>query len=343
MARPEARKKKGFYPYPPNLWAPLAKWLHVPNPETTTIADPCAGEGDVLDDFHKTFGIPKSNIYANELDYERYLACKQKGVNSVCGDAIFQLHTDRTSLAFVNPPYDKDGFSGGRSETPFFNLTPQLLNSKGVAVFVLPFHIVSRFTEFPNYFKELRVLLFPPEDYERFRQCVVIGYYYRGERVGEKKSWEHQLKHPGCLTDTPDHVYTVPSCRPMRPEHFFSDNLSEDIIQDYLKMPDVRHMLASGLNKTRLDTMQTLMPLKQSHKALMMATGYLDGVYVDPETSNILLVAGKTERREMNMQLDESDDPNVVKRVIECPDPKIYAWDLTASLQANKVILYEFS
>lgn len=190
---------------------------------------------------------------------------------------------------------------------------------------------------FPQEFKNIRILTFPDVD-SRFGQCVVLARRMPGKRAGEIQNWQRMLTFPLAMEDAPDDVYTVPAVPPLDPLKFYSSRLSQSAIAALCLRKELLN--AHELPKRKLDNkVHTLMPLRSGHQALSLATGALDGVYFDPETHNTLVILGKTEIAEQEVDTTEED---VTRKVLVVPRPEVLAWDLTASKAQGQPVFYEF-
>lgn len=105
MARLGSQMLKGFYPFPLHLIPHITKYLSIQNPERTILLDPCAGKGDALLELGKNLQLSTGNLCANELDQERYEVCVAKGLTTVSGDALSEVHFPVCSVLWLNPPY----------------------------------------------------------------------------------------------------------------------------------------------------------------------------------------------------------------------------------------------
>lgn len=72
----------------------------------------------------------------------------------------------------------------------------------------------------------------------------------------------------------------------------------------------------------------------------MLASGLMDGAFTDPDSGNLLIIAGKTEIIETkSVKLDDSDV--LVTTVRKTPQALVKALDVTASLEAGELVLYD--
>ncbi len=62
--RPEARLKCGFYPAPPEAIAHIAQFLRSPRDERFSILDPCAGQGEAINQLALRLDCDMRDVYA---------------------------------------------------------------------------------------------------------------------------------------------------------------------------------------------------------------------------------------------------------------------------------------
>ncbi|EGY27069.1 hypothetical protein DA2_0665 [Desulfovibrio sp. A2] len=347
MARAASQAKKGFYSTPPHLLSLIAAYFRVLDPEDTRILDPCAGEGEALDLLGQHLGLQRHLLFANELDETRAQACSRRGLVAVCGDATEELDAPfgGFSLLYLNPPYDFEGNGEGRTEDKFLRSTLPLLCQNGILIFVVQLAVLRR-PEFrksiPLLLKDICMFRFPDSDFEAFGQCVLIGRKARGESKVETARFEAEIyTHRVLGEDVQLAPWIVPGA-PVRRQHFsfFSRNLTAALTADLLASPVAQKALAMGLTRSTDRTLRSLMPLRAGHLAVTLATGVMDGAYRDPETGNILIVAGETKiKRTETDTLDE--DGTEITRIRKTPQAVVKALDVTESSQVGELVLYE--
>lgn len=344
MARLGATMIKGYYPFPKHLIPHVAKWLSVSDPANTVVFDPCAGEGEAVEALTRQFNIPAANTLCAELDEARAGTCASRGLNTVIGDSLHEIHVPSCSLQWLNPPYDDDPLSGKRLETLFLGRLGQKIARGGVLAFIVPFKILAKdeFQGFPNSYKHIKILRFPDAD-DRFGQCVVLATRMPGKTEFERLNWQEQLKNPRSLLDPPQHLYAVPGVEVS--DHlknkFYSEFLTQAAMEKLCATPEMAavHEVRTVFKNSRL---KTLMPLRSGHQALVLATGAFDGAYKDPESGNTLCLLGSTkivEQEKIAIGDDASDDKRVVRVM---PKSQVTGWDLTASLETGESQLFYY-
>jgi len=347
MARLGSKQRKGFYAFPPQLLPHVTKWLKVANPEKTTILDPCAGEGEAIAEFGKLLSLSPEQLYCSELDEERAIECEAQGMPTIVGDATGDSSFPIVSAFWLNPPYDVTS-TGRRLEHLFLARLKRYLRNLGVLIFIVPFHILQRdeFKEMPDYFKHLRILLFPVDD-DPYGQCVLMGLRSQGKVEAERENWKKQLANPRSLLDPPEFKYVIPESPVLTGDElkrvFYSRSLTDRGILSLMDGEN-KHLFGE-LHSVKFAEAQkgitSLMPLRTGHQALALAAGAFNGVYRDPESGNTLVVLGKTTRTVEDVSREEDQEADKTReRVI--PTSEVLAWDLTQSCEQNEVVLCSY-
>jgi predicted RNA methylase len=148
------------------------------------LLDPCAGEGAAILSLGALIGTRK-DYYTCEMEQERYAALKknlheQHEYSSVKdalhGDAFqIDIPINRMSVLYLNPPYDIDP-QHGRLEQRFLDRFTQTLVEGGVLLFVVPYYALkASITTLATQYSDLLCFRFPDEDFEAYRQVVLIA------------------------------------------------------------------------------------------------------------------------------------------------------------------------
>ena len=344
MSRFEAQARKGYYKTPTHLLPALSRYVSCSDPETVRIIDPCAGEGEAIEHIGLSLGLSKSRIYANELDEQRALACEKRGLVSLCGDAVYELQAplEGFQLVFLNPPYDEEADGTGRTERKFL-FTTRFLQQNGILVYIVPLfvlkipNVVERLT---RRFHNIGVMRFPDNDYAVYGQCVLIACHGRGDEEQEKDRLNALVDNPPVLGDHSAKPWIVPVPRlRIEPFPYYSQHLTARQIEEMLAGPVARSECLFGLVRRSDYAARSLMPLRSGHQAVMLASGLMDGVFKDT-SGHLLVVAGRTEIRETkSVALNDSDC--LVTKIRRSPQAVVKALDLTASLEAGELVVYE--
>jgi hypothetical protein len=344
MARFKSQQKMGFYPLPPQLVPAIAEYLAVPDPENTMFVDPCAGEGEALKLLGGAFGV--THLYANELDESRADACRSAGLTVACGDAVSELKANENhfSLLYVNPPYDFEGEGEGRTEWKFLR-TLRFLQNDGILVFVVPLSVLRRkdFVEkLPIRIKDITVCRFPDADFASFGQAVLFARRRTGRVQEEFQNYQRQVDNPLILGDGQLPVfgrYIVPPVAKPQITYFRSENCDTHTLRLLVMTPTVRKLLGHGLSKIETADKAPLTPFRPGHKAMMLATGALDGVYRMVDGSLVSL-AGMTDK--ITTMIEEEDEERTTTRTRTTPTSKVLGLALEKTLEQGKLVIIEY-
>ena len=345
MARYTSQQKMGFYPFPPHLIPAVAEYLTVPDPEHTLFVDPCAGEGEALKLLGDACGV--THLYANELDESRADACRSLGFTAVtCGDAIYELKANENhfSLGFLNPMYDFEGEGEGRTEWKFLR-TLRFLQNDGILVFVVPLSVLQRkdFVEkLPLRLKDITVCRFPDPEFATYGQAVLFARRRTGRVQEELQNYQRQVANPSVLGDGQLPAfgqYVVPPVAKPKITYFRSENCDTHTLRLLARTPTVRKILGHGLSAVEITDKPPLTPFRPGHKAMMLATGALDGVYRQADGSLVSL-AGMTDK--MTTTVEEDHEERSTIRTRTTPTSKVLGLALEATIKQNELVIIDY-
>ena len=345
MARFKSQQKMGFYAMPPHLIPLVAEYLQVEEPDKTMIVDPCAGEGEALRLLGDALGV--THLFANELDEERAECCRAAGFTAVaCGDGVHELkaNEDHFSMLWLNPPYDFEGEGSGRTEWKFLR-TLRFLQKDGILVFVVPLSVLRRkdfLEKLPLRIKDISVCRFPDSDYSAYGQAVLFARRRTGRVQEEFQNYHRQVNNPMILGDGQLPVfgkYTVPPVEKPRITYFRSENCDSHTLRLLTKTPTVQKILSHGLSKNEIADKAPLTPFRPGHKAMMLATGALDGVYRLADGSLVAL-AGMTDK--VMTTIEEEDEDRSTIRTRTTPTSKVLGLALEKTLEQGELVIIEY-
>ena len=146
MARLAAQEALCYFPAPADACEGLLKHLALgePNGKATEhfILDPCAGQGEFINQLAEGLNVPQKNVHAVELDKRRGEAIRLLMPNAqvLAPCSFFQTLIAARSfgLIYCNPPFDDKLGGNGREETDFVKECYILLAENGVIVVVAP-------------------------------------------------------------------------------------------------------------------------------------------------------------------------------------------------------------
>ena len=178
MARLASKAKAGFYPTPLSVLESIKQVLKIT--PSARMLDPCCGEGKSLSYLARgTEGIK----HGVELDKHRHNASKGRLDNVLWGDALTETKISLKSfgLLFLNPPYDYDVVEtdiekAQRLEVRFLNKYYGTLQNDGWLVYIIPYNVLKYSASLlAKNFTEMRLFAFPEDEFEAFKQCVLVG------------------------------------------------------------------------------------------------------------------------------------------------------------------------
>lgn len=272
--RPAGRIKAGYLPAPDDaIDALLDKLEPLKTGDTCTAFDPCGGEGRALQRLGAGLGIPESRLYAVELDENRAAECRTNMPEAhVLGPASFygtSIRDRSMSLVLCNPPYD-DEYGGGRVETQFMAHATSLLVTGGVMVLVAPYNVAmsdASKTVWMEWFED--VSLFPfPDEVRQYNEVFMVGRRISQWRLPKDQSWSKIWR------SVPPRKYMVPPAN--GPGKWWrKTSLVDSEIIAALESSPLQRMFEPppepGLPRPPL-------ALGTGHLALLLSSGYLDGV-----------------------------------------------------------------
>ncbi|MBW2000270.1 MAG: class I SAM-dependent methyltransferase [Deltaproteobacteria bacterium] len=342
MARLASQMKMGFYATPVKVVKGIKKMLSI-RPQARLL-DTCCGEGEALKIIAEG---TQAETYGAELDRERFGKAKEVLDHVVWGDALHEFMCSRGAfgLLWLNPPYDSDEGAfyqeRERLEVKFLNRHWNYLQDGGVLIYIIPFFVLRKIGEFfRNRCKNLFILSFPREEYDAFKQVVIICVKGRPtkeevernvaifETVTKLYSWEAPEKLP--TTETADLVYDVPPAPEIDQLIFRSIRLDPaEALQRVQKSPVWNQLENLILPPVGVGKVKPLMPLREGHLAMLLASGMMNGEVVG-EDGQKLVVKGSVKKvvdqtHEQTEDADkyiETDRYEITVRAI-CFDPQL--------------------
>lgn len=310
MARLASQIKMGYYPTPESEMKSMKAKIQYNKNELTSVLDMCCGKGEFTNIF------PELDTYGVELDYERYRIASEKTKHTIWGDAIseFTCTNDAFSCLYLNPPYDwsVSETTSERMEVIFLRRSLKYLKKNGLLIFLLPRSILSKCARLlSNHLKNIKVMAFSENEYDTYKQVVVFGY----KEPGIDKETEEYLVNVSYASDLiiprldeDDSVFNLPKSNQIKT--FQTDRIDPEMVRQ--KLLKNRFKLSALYKKESLEIINTIMPLRQGHKAMILASGMMNGVYGQGESK--ILVKGTTVKTKHQ---EETDDGFIEKERIE--------------------------
>ena len=164
----------GYYPTDPAHIERMKNGLAFPDGKSVNLLDPCCGEGIALS---MLADGEQAVTYGVELDEGRAEYAQTRLNRVALGSYYFaRISPGAFHVLLLNPPY-LQMHGGARSEKRFLGESYAHLMMGGVLFYIVPYY---RLTEdvcnfLAMHFDALRVFRFLPEEFQKFRQIVVIG------------------------------------------------------------------------------------------------------------------------------------------------------------------------
>ncbi|NUM33671.1 MAG: methyltransferase [Candidatus Brocadiae bacterium] len=300
--RPAASIKMGFYPTPSTVVNKIKTFLQFPQGKVSFF-DPCCGEGIAV----KELAEGKNAVtYGIELDQARAEAAKQNLDFVISGD-FFQtkISNNAFSLMLNNPPYFSDGIE--RQELAFLRNTIRYLQPQGILIFIISQHRLDEKIAkvLSLHFENIQVFAFPQDEYEAFKQIVILGSKKQSSEPDLPKLQE-LLRIPDSMVaeipETPLLSYPVPETQLIT---IFKSSVVDVLeLQKFLAKSTLWNRLENSHRKLYGSNRPPL-PLRTGHLALVLASGYLDGEV--GEGGNLHIVKGRVfkETKENTEVLDK--------------------------------------
>jgi hypothetical protein len=335
------QEKMGYYPTPLSQVTLIASWLGVEPGKPVRLLDPCVGEGEALAALAQalmqqgarveTWGVELSPGRA-----EKAAACLDRVLPTAWEQA--HLREDAVSLLFENPPYDHEGIGDSRrQEWTFLKTSTPALMPGGVLVYIVPEYVLRRHRDIlrhlAGWYRDIRVFQFTPEEYESFRQVVLVGV--KREAYHHPKDAEVAalagIASPVLAPPDGTPVYIVPEALKVSTNAFYytpttAADYARAVAWEGISVPD----LVRG--EAREQDFRPVMPLKKGHLAMLLSAGLAGQMALSAEDGTPLLVRGrviKDVRYTSKAQVDEERpgdevivvQQDVLRTVIAVADP----------------------
>ena len=339
MARLAAQEKMEFYPTPEKAILRGIEEIKIETP--IRALDPCAGDGRALKILKENYN---AEVFGIELDVERSKQTAEITGNENClieTDALTdaRISAQAFNLVFNNPPYDWErGYGDKRLELTFIERYTSPLVEDGIMLLVVSeslFDMHSRAKEFLTVMlKNFAVLsYFKMTEDETYKQWVLILRKTKVLPLLKLSESFYDGKYEDALKQIEDGVYNqsyrsffngvIALSQGLRPnlDHddrtlktapkpltlFKSVAITDEMIEKALFANNKTVTIALEEAIKAKDTIETLLPLRNSHLPLLLPTGHLNGRV---EGTN-LVINGQVERFiESYEETEEKQDKN---------------------------------
>ena len=301
-----AQAKMGYYPTPASVVSCIADICVREGTGTIRVLDFCAGEGHAINHIGESL---KGETYGIELDKERGRRARENLTRCLITDyETTRISHQAFSLLYLNPPYDwairNDEVSvSERYERTFLRNTIKYLIPHGILVYLIPQSRLDKAiaTILSYRFKDVRVFRFPDDDYRSFKQVVIFGVLKKRPQSNDELArylisiGQGQAIIPSL--DNADCKYTLPSSPVVKTFLFRITRIDPEELALEIKLHGLREKIDRMVSPLSLsERIKPIMPLRHGHLAQLLACGMMNGVVVDKEGGNPLLVKGITKK-----------------------------------------------
>ncbi|MFH1674274.1 MAG: DUF6094 domain-containing protein, partial [Pseudomonadota bacterium] len=302
MARLASQIKMGFYKTPANVVEQIKTNLTI-NPRARLL-DTCCGEGEALKSIASGTDAETCGV---ELDRERFDKAKEVLDNVVWADSLHELRASAKEfgLLWLNPPYDLDEGAyeqeRERVEHQFLLRNWGYLQDGGALVYIIPFASLRKAA--PFFYRRctrLTVFSFPDEEFQKFHQVVVMCAKGRPKKDQIRRNIETlEFAANLSLYEVPDRLpatgiagtnYDVPEADDTGGFYFRSARLDpQEALEQVRESPVWPRVIKHVLPPTGHAHVRPLMPLREGHLAMLLASGMMNGEVVGDDGERLIV------------------------------------------------------
>jgi SAM-dependent methyltransferase len=365
----------GYFPTPVHLVPRIARLLAVDWTATKergyapeySVLDPCAGDGAAVLDLVAELVRPAGDdarahlqqvaLYAVEMERDRHTALlrnaeaalpwrARRETNLAHADAFtVDFDPGAAALLFLNPPYDHD-VAARRAEERFLRRFGPALAPGGVLVFLVPHHALEASADtLAREFTDVACWRFPPEDFEVFKQVVLVARRHASLRqpdpalVARVRAWSEDAASMPVLPARPAPVASLPD-HPEYPEPLDGWEVAPMDLTGLLA--EVQPWTASDRggraqpipgvtppadgSDLLARSYPTAMPPRAAHVASAIAAGVFNGARLEPDASSSplppVLVKG-TFDREFRTVEEKTNKDGAITGLVQVQQPKL--------------------
>lgn len=314
MARLGSQAKAGYYPTPESVCKILKSKISYE--DGARLLDPCCGKGVTLSKLMEDAPNRHTlSAYGIELEHERANEARSRLKKVLWGDALTETYiTPGTfGLVYLNPPYDFDFDSNSdadkkkaRLELLFLRRFLEVVQYGGWLVFLVPYYILRYCSKLlSRHFDNIQVYSIPNEDFEVFKQCILIG---QKRPIAKDQAMRTQVGLDELSGYEPDEflanvldlemagTLVVPEAK--KPLNIFKARNIDPLeaIPQVKKAGILESSLLELTPKPRTE-IRPLTPLENGHIALMLAGGFMNGAVQKDGTE--LVIKGMVRKEEL--------------------------------------------
>lgn len=283
--RLNAQARGGYFPIHDDVVRAWAGLLSADKPDKVIALDPCAGKGAALAALCDSLGVPQENRYAVELDADRAAECAGRIANTLGPADFFETGVSAKcfSLVWCNPPYDTEMGGGNRVEMSFLRRVTDLMVPGGVLGLAVPESVIESWQTLA-YLRQWYDGLFAAAylaEHRHHHEVIVTGR--RRATINPDDSGPDYLP----VGELSAHRAPVPVPAGHAPKRWLKIGPTESELADLIANSPLRLQPAACSLKPSIA--RPPLPLCVGHTALLLASGYIDGVvHPDGEPPHVI-------------------------------------------------------
>ena len=316
MARLASEGKGGWYPAAPEAVAAVLERMRPPHDGDCLVIDPCCGRADAL--LQLAAGL-RAIPYGIELSEDRSRIAHDVLPDGQClAPADFirtQISTRSFSMAWTNPPYNFAVGNEGRVEIAFLERAARLLVHDGVMCLVAPEDVCAGYAMqrfFDSHFYQVSAMPFP-ESGRKYNETIIMGCK-RKEPVDPP--W-----HGHWLEEMFGRSYTYTLPKGERPKTWRKSEPTDTEVARLVVNSPLRFALDPPTDKLDYRP-RPPMSIGVGHRALLLASGYIDGL-IQPRGERPHVLRGTATKQEYisASTTEEDSEGNVTTRTVTSERP----------------------
>lgn len=331
------QSKAGFYPFSNDGVRDIAALLATPEDQRFNILDPCCGEGQALATLAAAVGCREEDIIGMELEDVRVERTRELLPKArIVGPASFleaKFDNDAVSCVWLNPPYDNEMGGGFRVETSFVFQASKMLATGGVMILVVPERLLAwrgdmergvsgrgvsseafdLMSTVASRFKDWAVI-FPDDEHRPYRETILIATKRRHYVSRNDLNLHGDHLPPAWNVSECPLQWSIPA-PPRVLRTFEKGGFTEKELFEAIAGSELWRVTAPPRSRPPAEP---LLPLSKGHLAMMLASGFLDGIiHPDGEAPHVVRGTAQKEWGDPAVSTEEADNGDtrtIVKR-----------------------------
>lgn len=295
--------------------------------EKVSVLEPSIGDGSAVTVVTGAKENPNVRIFGVELNPVVAAESKKNTLFESIIQADFtngvKISKNAFSFCFGNPPYIMDSIEGERNERTFLEKVFNYLCKDGIIVWVIPrntFMEISYFRYWHTHFETLCAYQFREEEYNKWKQWVIIGRKNRSDMLS-KEQMEQLLKKyeqvPVLPSEFEDKI-VVPPSNPDSITYFASKIFDvEEAMQYVRESKQLEHYIDQNITTPEFVSGymgRPPIPMKKDSMYLLAVSGCGQGI-AGTEGKDIHLQRGIAKVVEESAAEETEDGDSVIEKV----------------------------